>query len=356
MSTMRKTKGSGVMPAVMTFWNADESFNQKETERYIQWVLDCGAHSLSVTGSTGENISMSDDEQKKIIECLVKFVDHQVPVYPGTGKYGTAQTIEMTKFAQKCGAEGALVIMPYYLIPHKRAVVNHFKKLREAVGDDFDIILYNNPRFCGYQFEPIELKELAEQGIINGVKLADGRASYIQGMKHYCPDGITALYGHDYEPLPAFFAGADGWLSGLPGIFPKFCVDLFNLCTVQQDAPAARKLWDKMQDFIDYFITYSNNDPHWHEVFKYVLKCFGFDAGLPRMPLGDLLPEEKKKVDALLADMDVTIKATNLIKSVITFLTPRAGESSPASPARGIPLAGNDPRPHYQENKRSVMK
>ena len=135
MSTMRKTKGSGVMPAVMTFWNADESFNQKETERYVQWVLDCGAHSLSVTGSTGENISMSDDEQKKIIECLVKFVDHQVPIYPGTGRYGTAQTIEMTKFAQKCGAEGALVIMPYYLIPHKRAVVNHFKKLREAVGD-----------------------------------------------------------------------------------------------------------------------------------------------------------------------------------------------------------------------------
>ena len=188
MSTMRKTKGSGVMPAVMTFWNADESFNQKETERYIQWVLDCGAHSLSVTGSTGENISMSDDEQKKIIECLVKFVDHQVPVYPGTGKYGTAQPIEMTKFAQKCGAEGALVIMPYYLIPHKRAVVNHFKKLREAVGDDFDIILYNNPRFCGYQFEPIELKELAEQGIINGVKLADqlhpGHEALLPGRHH----------------------------------------------------------------------------------------------------------------------------------------------------------------------------
>ena len=162
--------------------------------------------------------------------------------------------------------------------------------------------------------QEMEINFAFEQGIINGVKLADGRASYIQGMKHYCPDGITALYGHDYEPLPAFFAGADGWLSGLPGIFPKFCVDLFNLCTVQQDAPAARKLWDKMQDFIDYFITYSNNDPHWHEVFKYVLKCFGFDAGLPRMPLGDLLPEEKKKVDALLADMDVTIKATNLIK------------------------------------------
>lgn len=314
MGTMRKTKGTGVMPAAMTFWNADETFNQKETERYIQWIIDCGAHSLSVTGSTGENISMKDDEQKKIIETLVRFVDHQVPVYPGTGRYSTAATIEMTKFAQDCGADGALVIMPYYLIPHKRAVVNHFRDLRNAVGDDFDIILYNNPRFCGYQFEPIELKEMAEEGLINGVKLADGRSSYITGMKHYCPDGITAFYGHDYEPMPAFFAGADGWLSGLPGIFPKFSVDLFNLCHEKKDMVAAGKLWDKMQEFIDYFITYSNNDPHWHEVFKYVLKCFGFDAGLPRKPLGDLLPEEKKKVDKLLADMDVSITGVDLIK------------------------------------------
>lgn len=337
MSTMRKTKGSGVMPAVMTFWNADESFNQKETERYIQWVLDCGAHSLSVTGSTGENISMSDDEQKKIIECLVKFVDHQVPVYPGTGKYGTAQTIEMTKFAQKCGAEGALVIMPYYLIPHKRAVVNHFKKLREAVGDDFDIILYNNPRFCGYQFEPIELKELAEQGIINGVKLADGRASYIQGMKHYCPDGITALYGHDYEPLPAFFAGADGWLSGLPGIFPKFCVDLFNLCTVQQDAPAARKLWDKMQDFIDYFITYSNNDPHWHEVFKYVLKCFGFDAGLPVCRWATCCPRRRRRSTLCWPTWTSPSRRPTSLSKSSPFSHPAPEDRTPLLRRRGIP-------------------
>ena len=305
MSTMRKTKGSGVMPAVMTFWNADESFNQKETERYIQWVLDCGAHSLSVTGSTGENISMSDDEQKKIIECLVKFVDHQVPVYPGTGKYGTAQTIEMTKFAQKCGAEGALVIMPYYLIPHKRAVVNHFKKLREAVGDDFDIILYNNPRFCGYQFEPIELKELAEQGIINGVKLADGRASYIQGMKHYCPDGITALYGHDYEPLPAFFAGADGWLSGFPAVLPKQCRAILDAAQAG-DIQGAIKAQNNIQPYIDYFFHDKvDGVPHWQEICKYTLQAQGLDfAGLPRKPLGELDAANKKKVEKLLADMD----------------------------------------------------
>ena len=111
-------KPYGICPASMTIWNADQTYNKKGMEKYLTWLLDNGAQSISICGSTGENISMSDDEQKKIIECLVKFVDHQVPVYPGTGKYGTAQTIEMTKFAQKCGAEGALVMEVNALIPH----------------------------------------------------------------------------------------------------------------------------------------------------------------------------------------------------------------------------------------------
>ena len=111
-------KAYGLCPASMTIWNADQTYNKTGMEKYLTWLLDNGAQTISICGSTGENISMSDDEQKKIIECLVKFVDHQVPVYPGTGKYGTAQTIEMTKFAQKCGAEGALVMEVNALIPH----------------------------------------------------------------------------------------------------------------------------------------------------------------------------------------------------------------------------------------------
>ena len=162
------TVGKGVMPAVMTMWNADESYNEKETLRYVQWVLDKGAHSISCVGSTGDNISMSTREQKYIMESIIKSVDHKVPVYPGTGRYSTAQTMELSQYAQKCGAEGVLVIMPYYLQPHKRAVVNHFRKLREAI--DIDIILYNNPRFCGYEMTPVEIKAMVDEGLINGAR------------------------------------------------------------------------------------------------------------------------------------------------------------------------------------------
>ena len=232
------TVGKGVMPAVMTMWNADESYNEKETLRYVQWVLDKGAHSISCVGSTGDNISMSTREQKYIMESIIKSVDHKVPVYPGTGRYSTAQTIELSQYAQKCGAEGVLVIMPYYLQPHKRAVVNHFRKLREAI--DIDIILYNNPRFCGYEMTPVEIKAMVDEGLINGFKAAHGDANRIHELKYHCGDKLTVMYGHDYAPMEGFFAKADGWLSGMPAIFPKFARTLFDICTIEKDIDKAK--------------------------------------------------------------------------------------------------------------------
>lgn len=300
---MAKTKGYGVMPAAMTFWNADETFNQKETERYLQWLIDKGAQSISITGSTGENISMGMEEQKNIMEVMTRFIDGQVPVYAGTGRYTTAETIDLSLHAKKVGADGILVIMPYYLIPHKRSVMNHFKELRKAVGEDLEICLYNNPRFCGYEMNALEVKQMLNDGSIDAIKAAHGDAERIHSLRYHCGDDLTIFYGHDYAPMEGFFAKADGWLSGMPAVLPKFCRTLFDICTVEKDVDKANEYWMKVMPFIDYFITYNNNDPHWHEVFKYVLQCQGFDSGLPRRPLGELCAEEKKKIDVLLDGM-----------------------------------------------------
>lgn len=298
---MTKTKGYGVMPAAMTFWNADESYNQKETERYLQWLIDKGAHSLSITGSTGENISMGFQEQKSIMESMLKFINGAVPVYAGTGRYTTNETIELSLHAQKCGADGVLVIMPYYLIPHKRAVMEHFKALRRAI--DIEICLYNNPRFCNYEMTTREVLQMVEDGSINAIKAAHGDPERVHSLKYHCGDRLTVFYGHDYCAMEGFFAKADGWLSGMPAILPKFARTLFDICTVEKDVDKANSYWYKVQPFVDYFITYNNNDPHWHEVFKYVLAAQGFEAGLPRRPLGTLSYEEKKKIDQLLDNM-----------------------------------------------------
>lgn len=298
---MAKVKRIGVMPAVMTFWNADESFNQKETERYLQWLIEKGVNSISVVGSTGENISMRLEEQKHIMDVMIKCVGGAVPVFAGTGRYTTAETIELSQHAQKCGADGVLVIMPYYLIPHKRAVMGHYRELRKAI--DIDICLYNNPRFCNYEMTTPEVKQMVDEGIIDSIKAAHGDVERVHSLKYHCGDKLTVLYGHDYAPMEAFFAKADGWLSGLPAVFPKFCRTLFDICTIEKDVDKANNYWYKIMPFIDYFITYSTNDPHWHEVFKYTLQAQGFNAGVPRRPLGSLDAKEKKTIDSLLKNL-----------------------------------------------------
>lgn len=298
---MKKAIGYGVMPAAMTIWNSDESFNQRETERYLQWLIEKGAHCLSVTGSTGENISMGFEEQKHIMEVMIKSVAGAVPIYAGTGRYTTAETIELSEYAQKCGAAGVLVIMPYYLIPHKRAVMNHFRELRQAIN--IDICLYNNPRFCNYEMTPLEIKQMFNEGSINAIKTAVGDVERVHSLRYHCGDSMRIFYGHDINPMEAFCAKADGWLSGLPAVLPKFCRTLFDICTVDKNIDKANEYFYKALPFIDYYLTYTTNDPHWHEVFKYALQLQGFDAGLPRRPLGDLDLTEKKTVNSLFENM-----------------------------------------------------
>ena len=291
----------GVMPAAMTVWNNDESYNQKETEKYVRWLVDKGAHSISVCGTTGENISMDMQEQKYIMDSIVKYLDRELPIYPGTGRYSTRQTIELSQYAEKIGADGVMVILPYYLKPHKRAAMNHYRELRKNIG--IDIMVYNNPWFAGYEFDSREVKTLVDEGVIGSIKVAQGDVDRVHSMKFACGDKLKVFYGHDFDAQDAFFAQADGWLSGLPAVFPKFCRTLYDICTVERDIDKANAYRSKMEPFIDYFIRYSTGDPHWHEIFKYVLKLQGIDAGLPRMPLGDLADSEKKKIDKLMADM-----------------------------------------------------
>ena len=291
----------GIMPACMTIWNKDQSYNQKGMEKYVTWLLDKGAHGLSICGTTGENIAMSMEEQKRIIEGIVKFIGGQVPVYAGTGRYSTLQTIELSEHAQKVGADGIMVILPYYLKPHKKAVLDHFRELKKHI--DIDIMVYNNPWFAGYELNAREIKELFDEGIIGSVKAAQGDANRIHDLKFTCGDNLKVFYGHDYDAMEAFLARADGWLSGLPAILPKFCRTLYDICVVEKNVDKANNYWYKVLPLIDYFITYTNGYPHWQEVCKCVLNLQGLDAGVPRKPLGEVNDVEKKKIDKIIKDI-----------------------------------------------------
>lgn len=296
-------KPFGITPAAMTIWNSDQTYNKKGMEKYLTWMLDNGAQSISICGSTGENIAMNMEEQREIIGHVASYLDGAVPLIAGTGRYDTLNTIKMSQYAQECGCDGVMTILPFYLHPHKPAVMQHFRDLRAAL--DIQIMVYNNPWFAGYELSVPEVTELVNDGTINLIKAAHGDPDRVHRLKFYNGDKLQVFYGHDYCAMEGLLAGADGWLSGFPAILPKQCRAILDACK-SKDVDAALKAQYNIQPYVDYFFFDKENEvPHWQEICKYTLQAQGLDfAGLPRKPLGELDEVNKKKIEKLLADMD----------------------------------------------------
>ena len=125
--------------------------------------------------------------------------------------------------------------------------------------------MYNNPHFCGYEMNGREVKQMVDEGIINSIKSAFGDAERIHSLRYHCGDRLTVFYGHDYAPMEAFFAKADGgeWNAG--GV-PEVLQGALDICTVEKNVDKANAYWQKVMPFIDYFYTYKTVDPHWHEI------------------------------------------------------------------------------------------
>lgn len=295
-------KAYGICPASMTIWNDDETYNKKGMEKYLRWLIDQGAQSISVCGSTGENIAMNINEQLEIIDHTVRFLDGEVPVIVGSGTYSTKNTIIMSQAAEKAGADGVMLILPFYLHPYKEAVKRHFREIRKNL--DIDIMVYNNPWFAGYELNPHEVKELVDDGTVQLIKAAHGDPNRVHELKYLMGDKLQVFYGHDYCAMEGLLCGADGWLSGFPAVLPKQCRALQDACFAG-DVKAARAAQDNIQPYINYFFYDKvNGVPHWQEICKYTLQAQGLDyVGLPRKPLGELDEANKRKIEKILADM-----------------------------------------------------
>lgn len=289
-------KAYGITPASFTAWDEDGKFDQIGMENYITWMIDNGAQSLSFCGSTGENITQSIEEQKHILEVCIKYVGGQVPVYAGTGRYNTEHTIELSKYAQECGADGCMIILPYYLAPYKAAVMDHFRSIRAAI--DVDIMVYNNPWFAGYQLDQYEVETLYRENVIQSIKCAHGDPAYCTKVKMHTGDDFGVFYGHDYAGAEALLFGADGWLSAWPALFPKHCREIYDAAHEEHNWQKAYDLVKKMLPIRDLFLDDNENGkPHWQEKGKYILELQGLTRmGTPRKPLGHLTEDYKEKV------------------------------------------------------------
>jgi 4-hydroxy-tetrahydrodipicolinate synthase len=264
----------GLMPPMITVFNADESINESGTRRFANFLVENGAHGVCPGGSTGEFIAMTLEERRRVVEIVTEEVHGRAIVYPGTGHYST-----------------------------KPQIKDHYRRVKEAIN--IPIMLYNNPWYAGVELTPWEVAELVKEGVISSIKVAHGDAGRVHDLISLCGDKLTVMYGHDICALEGLLAGAKGWVSGLPNLIPGPARKLYDAVD-RQDLAGARKIWYDMVPLVQFAEMPElkrEGEPHWLCVVKAGLNMIGMDVGLPRKPLQDLSPEYKATLKRLLRQL-----------------------------------------------------
>ncbi|MBU3215936.1 4-hydroxy-tetrahydrodipicolinate synthase [Clostridium estertheticum] len=215
-------KGSGV--ALITPFN-ERGVDFKKLEELIEWHITSKTDAIVVCGTTGEASTMTEQEKKETIKFVVDLVNKRIPVIAGTGSNSTADAISMSRWAEKIGVDGLLVITPYYNKTTQKGLIEHFKAIANSVTSP--IVIYNVPSRTGMNINPTTLLELCVIPNIVAIKEASGNISQIAQIKALCRDNLDVYSGNDDQVIPILSLGAMGVISVLANIIPT---DMHNMC------------------------------------------------------------------------------------------------------------------------------
>jgi 4-hydroxy-tetrahydrodipicolinate synthase len=229
---------SGSLVALITpFKNG--RVDEKRLVDLIEWHISSGTHGIVPCGTTGESATLSHEEHTQVVKLVVEAVKKRVPVVAGTGSNSTAEAIRLTREAQEVGADGALMISPYYNRPTQEGIYQHYKAVAEAVPG-FPIVFYNIPGRTGSNIEPSTMARMAEIKNIVGVKEAAGSIDQVLNIVAACGDKLAILSGEDSLTFSMMTLGGKGVISTIANVVPREMADLANLGLAKQWEKAAQ--------------------------------------------------------------------------------------------------------------------
>ena len=215
----------GSITALITPFNKSE-VDYDSFQKIIEWSIEQGSHGFVPCGTTGESPTLSHDEHKKVIDLCIKIVDKRVPVIAGTGSNNTIEAIEFTKYAEDCGADGALIVTPYYNKPTQEGLYLHYKKIAESTN--LPIIIYNIPGRSIVDMSIETMVELSKIKNIIGVKDATNDLFRPLLTRTKIKKDFCYLSGEDGTALAYLIQGGNGCISVTANIAPKLCSELHN--------------------------------------------------------------------------------------------------------------------------------
>ncbi|MBR1885822.1 MAG: 4-hydroxy-tetrahydrodipicolinate synthase [Schwartzia sp.] len=288
-------KGAGV--AIVTPFTAD-GINFPEFGRMIDAQIAGHTDAIIVAGTTGEAATMSDAEHKEAIKFAVEHTKGRVPVVAGTGSNDTAYAVQLSQYAESVGADGLLLVTPYYNKCTQKGLIQHFRKIADSVK--IPCILYDVPSRTGVSIKVPTYAELAKHPNIVAVKEANGDLSSILRLRFAVGDELAVYSGNDDQIVPILSLGGMGVISVLSNVAPK---ETHDICQLYFDGKTeeSAKLQIAFTDLADALFCETNPIP-----VKTAMRLMGYAAGPLRLPLSEMEPENLKK-------LETALKAHNLI-------------------------------------------
>ena len=294
---MKEVIFTGAAVAIVTPFN-EQGVNYEELKKLIDFNIDNGTDAIVIAGTTGESATMSDEEHKETIKFTVDYVNKRVPVIAGTGSNDTLYAVELSKYAEQVGADGLLIVTPYYNKTTQAGLVKHYNYIADRVN--IPIILYNVPSRTGVNIAPKTCLELSKHKNIVAVKEASGNLSQVAEIRALCGNELAIYSGNDDQIVPILSLGGKGVISVLSNVVPK---EAHDICQLFFDGKSeeSQKLQLEYLNLINALFIEVNPIP-----VKTALGLMGYNVGHLRMPL---FPMEECNLEVLKKEL----QAKNLI-------------------------------------------
>jgi len=288
-------RGSGV--AIITPFSKEGLIDEKALRRLVDFQITNGTDFIIPCGTTGESATMNGDERKQVIQIVIDQAKKRVPIIAGTGTNDTAASIQYSMDAEKLGADGVLLVGPYYNKPTQEGYYQHFKTIASAIS--IPAILYNVPGRTSGNIEPKTILRLSEIKTIIGVKEASANFGQFMEILKNRPKDFLVLSGDDALTLPMMPLGADGVISVAANQIPKAMHEIVKY-SLEGNFAKAREIHYRYLDLMNMNFVESNPIP-----VKYALVLMGMIEENYRLPLVPMAEGNKQKMKELLQKLGI---------------------------------------------------
>jgi 4-hydroxy-tetrahydrodipicolinate synthase len=285
----------GSLTALVTPMREDGSIDEAAFARFIDWQIAEGTQGIVPVGTTGESPTLTHDEHKRVVELAIAAARGRVPVMAGAGSNSTAEAIGLARHAKQCGADGVLVVTPYYNKPTQEGLFRHYTAIADAA--ELPVFIYNIPGRSVIDMSVETMARLAQHKYIVGVKDATANLTRPLHTTRACGPDFVQLSGEDHTVLAYMASGGHGCISVSANIAPRLCAQIHE-AWAKGDVQGAMAIQARLLPLHDAMFVESNPGP-----VKYAASLLGFGTNTVRLPLVSVSDATAARVRAAMVEV-----------------------------------------------------